>query len=288
MLTPPCSHKNSLTDKPYKQDEAILITTPDRQKKGFNDMFFREKELAIVNIPGLQKNSYSGQASGHEEAIMITTPDRQKKRSSDMLFKEKEPIIVNIPGLQQNNYSDEPSELEEAVMITSPVITQKPKVTDEAFKSEAANANTNTWTTISTTTDNNNSTTTDDELATLWRYLGKADDLKQKKCQRLYSKKGSKRDLGLFYDREEGEFYALGAWCGHMGTSGSLSRCCVCCEFWLFVSCGCMGRLWMYLSVWACICCDFWLCQFGLCLSVVAVWVSCGCTGQFLLYAWSV
>jgi len=242
MLTHPRSHRSSLTDKPHKEDEAILITTPDRRKKGFNDIFFREKELAVVNIPGLQKNDYNGKTSGHEEAIMITTPDRQKKCSSDILFKEKEPIIVNIPGLQKNNYSDKPSELEEAVMITSPVITQKPKVTDEAFKSgEATNANTNTWTTTSTTTDNNNSTTTDDELATLWRYLGEANDLKQKKCQRLYSKKGSKRDLGLFYDREEGAFHALGAWCGHMGTSGSLACCCVCCEFGCVSQINCKG-----------------------------------------------
>ena len=30
------------------------------------------------------------------------------------------------------------------------------------------------------------------------------------------------------------------------------------------------------------------VCQLWLCLSVVAIWVSCGCMGQFLLYAWSV
>ena len=43
-------------------------------------------------------------------------------------------------------------------------------------------------------------------------------------------------DLGMFYDRVEGAFHALGAWCGHMGTSGSLACCCVCCEIWLCLS----------------------------------------------------
>ncbi|KAK7481465.1 hypothetical protein BaRGS_00027316 [Batillaria attramentaria] len=48
-----------------------------------------------------------------------------------------------------------------------------------------------------------------------WRLVGEFRDLIMKKCRRVYSKKGSRHDLGLFF--HNGTFYALGAWCGHMG-----------------------------------------------------------------------
>ncbi|XP_060083875.1 Rieske domain-containing protein-like [Ylistrum balloti] len=48
-----------------------------------------------------------------------------------------------------------------------------------------------------------------------WQEVGAVSDLVRFHCQRLYSKAGGRSDLGLFYNR--GTFYAMGAWCGHMG-----------------------------------------------------------------------
>ncbi|XP_033725488.1 uncharacterized protein LOC117315414 [Pecten maximus] len=48
-----------------------------------------------------------------------------------------------------------------------------------------------------------------------WRKVGFLTDLVRFHCQRLYSSVGGRKDLGLFYNR--GAFYAMDAWCGHMG-----------------------------------------------------------------------
>lgn len=48
-----------------------------------------------------------------------------------------------------------------------------------------------------------------------WQKVGAHMDLVRFHCQRLYCKDGNGGDLGLFYNN--GNFYAMGAWCGHMG-----------------------------------------------------------------------
>ncbi|XP_022312736.2 Rieske domain-containing protein-like isoform X1 [Crassostrea virginica] len=48
-----------------------------------------------------------------------------------------------------------------------------------------------------------------------WRYIGKADELAVKKCQRLHSAGGKQMDLALFH--HQGRFYAMEAWCSHLG-----------------------------------------------------------------------
>lgn len=48
-----------------------------------------------------------------------------------------------------------------------------------------------------------------------WRLIGDAQELCRKKCHHLHSKSGKKYDIALFYD--EGKFYAISAWCSHMG-----------------------------------------------------------------------
>lgn len=50
---------------------------------------------------------------------------------------------------------------------------------------------------------------------TPWQLIGKSRSLKEKKCNRLYAKKGQEHDIALFY--KSGTFYALSAWCAHMG-----------------------------------------------------------------------
>ncbi|XP_070178591.1 Rieske domain-containing protein-like [Littorina saxatilis] len=57
----------------------------------------------------------------------------------------------------------------------------------------------------------------EEEAAPTWRFIGEFEILKQQRCRRVYSKKGSKNDLGLFFNKEDGTFHAMGAWCGHMG-----------------------------------------------------------------------
>ncbi|XP_064597569.1 Rieske domain-containing protein-like [Liolophura sinensis] len=48
-----------------------------------------------------------------------------------------------------------------------------------------------------------------------WRQIGDYYELRKRKCQRVHSKKGKYFDLGLFY--KDGKFYAMTAWCSHMG-----------------------------------------------------------------------
>ncbi|XP_069101788.1 uncharacterized protein [Argopecten irradians] len=48
-----------------------------------------------------------------------------------------------------------------------------------------------------------------------WQKVGSLTDLVRFHCQRLYSSAGGRKDLGLFYNK--GQFYAMEAWCGHMG-----------------------------------------------------------------------
>ncbi|XP_062588563.1 Rieske domain-containing protein-like [Saccostrea cucullata] len=54
-----------------------------------------------------------------------------------------------------------------------------------------------------------------DDSGKEWRYLGTKEELAKKKCQRLYSTGGKVYDLALFY--HEGKFYAMEAWCSHLG-----------------------------------------------------------------------
>ncbi|XP_046554111.1 Rieske domain-containing protein-like [Haliotis rubra] len=48
-----------------------------------------------------------------------------------------------------------------------------------------------------------------------WRLLGRYSEINKVKCRRVHAKLGSSKDLVLFH--EEGKFYAMGAWCSHMG-----------------------------------------------------------------------
>lgn len=48
-----------------------------------------------------------------------------------------------------------------------------------------------------------------------WQLLGTYCQLKQKSCQRLYAASGRSDDLALFF--HNGRFYAMEAWCTHMG-----------------------------------------------------------------------
>lgn len=49
----------------------------------------------------------------------------------------------------------------------------------------------------------------------MWQPVGEFSVLNRKKCRHLYAKAGKRKDLALFYD--EGKFYAMEAWCSHMG-----------------------------------------------------------------------
>lgn len=48
-----------------------------------------------------------------------------------------------------------------------------------------------------------------------WQLLGSYFQLKQKACRRLYAQTGRSDDLALFF--HNGKFYAMEAWCTHMG-----------------------------------------------------------------------
>ncbi|KAL5020049.1 hypothetical protein ScPMuIL_002941 [Solemya velum] len=48
-----------------------------------------------------------------------------------------------------------------------------------------------------------------------WRKIGSFVSLKKRICQHVYAETGKKNDLALFYN--EGKFYAMEAWCSHMG-----------------------------------------------------------------------
>ena len=56
-----------------------------------------------------------------------------------------------------------------------------------------------------------------------WWYIGEYGELNAKKCRRLHCKAGSKHDLALFF--ENGKFYAVSAWCSHMGKSVFIFVC---------------------------------------------------------------
>ncbi|KAJ8311609.1 hypothetical protein KUTeg_010964, partial [Tegillarca granosa] len=49
----------------------------------------------------------------------------------------------------------------------------------------------------------------------MWQLVGEFSTLNRKKCRHLYAKAGKRKDLALFYD--ESKFYAMEAWCSHMG-----------------------------------------------------------------------
>lgn len=48
-----------------------------------------------------------------------------------------------------------------------------------------------------------------------WRDIGEYEVLRRTRCRRLYSRLGQSKDLALFY--RSGKFYAMEAWCSHMG-----------------------------------------------------------------------
>ena len=48
-----------------------------------------------------------------------------------------------------------------------------------------------------------------------WRLIGDAETLQKKRCQRLHAKAGARADLVLVFAK--GKFYAMEAWCSHMG-----------------------------------------------------------------------
>ena len=48
-----------------------------------------------------------------------------------------------------------------------------------------------------------------------WRLIGAYQDLRISRCRRIYARSGRKDDLALFF--HNGRFYALEAWCSHMG-----------------------------------------------------------------------
>ncbi|KAK3094627.1 hypothetical protein FSP39_004196 [Pinctada imbricata] len=48
-----------------------------------------------------------------------------------------------------------------------------------------------------------------------WRMVGEVSVLQQKKCHHVYSQRHRTNDLVMFYKGEK--FYAMGAWCSHMG-----------------------------------------------------------------------
>lgn len=50
-----------------------------------------------------------------------------------------------------------------------------------------------------------------------WQLIGSYYELKQKTCRRLFAQTGRSDDLALFF--HNGKFYALEAWCTHMGES---------------------------------------------------------------------
>ena len=55
------------------------------------------------------------------------------------------------------------------------------------------------------------------KLHSPWQLLGTYFELKQKPCRRLYAQSGRSDDLALFFNN--GKFYAMEAWCTHMGKS---------------------------------------------------------------------
>ena len=56
-------------------------------------------------------------------------------------------------------------------------------------------------------------TLTEEELS--WRTVGTVEILRKTRCRRLYAKSGEEKDLALFY--RSGTFFAMSAWCSHMG-----------------------------------------------------------------------
>lgn len=48
-----------------------------------------------------------------------------------------------------------------------------------------------------------------------WRLIGPYQDLRLSRCRRIYARTARKDDLALFY--QNGRFYAMEAWCSHMG-----------------------------------------------------------------------
>ena len=50
-----------------------------------------------------------------------------------------------------------------------------------------------------------------------WQCVGAERDLRRKKCQHLFAKSKKKDDLVLICHKER--FYAMTAWCGHLGNN---------------------------------------------------------------------
>lgn len=55
------------------------------------------------------------------------------------------------------------------------------------------------------------------DLYSPWQLIGTYFELKQKPCRRLFAQTGRSDDLALFF--HNGKFYAMEAWCTHMGES---------------------------------------------------------------------
>lgn len=77
-----------------------------------------------------------------------------------------------------------------------------------------------------------------------WRDIGEYEVLRRTKCRRLYSRRGQSKDLALFY--RSGKFYAMEAWCSHMGKFKLSTFCHVLAAF---VCCGLLVLCLLTLSV---------------------------------------
>ena len=125
------------------------------------------------------------------QTLKITSPKIVKPKKSNV----SNDLSQNPEAETSKNVSTTDSEVSEST-------TESTVQLDESFDSSQSSAD-------------RERSNTEPSRPIKWRLIGPYQDLRISKCRRLYAKSGRKDDLALFF--HNGRFYAMEAWCSHMG-----------------------------------------------------------------------
>ena len=117
------------------------------------------------------------------QTLKITSPKRDRTKKCDVFDK----LLQD----NSNKTTNEPNRE-----------TEEQKIADNSDKNEASDTE-------------RQRSYTDPSRPLKWRLIGPYQDLRLSGCRRIYAKSGRKDDLALFF--HNGRFYAMEAWCSHMG-----------------------------------------------------------------------
>lgn len=159
----------------------------------------------------------SKEARGNEKELKCEADDNSENGPDDT--SEKAPLLPDIrtlkitsPKIDRSKKCNVFDKLLQNSDVDKTNTTNEP-ITSKDEKSEADKGHAQ-----SSSGGERQRSNTEPSRPVKWRLIGPYQDLRISRCRRLYAKSGRKDDLALFFFN--GRFYAMEAWCSHMG------KCC--------------------------------------------------------------